>query len=119
MTHYSGSARPNQIKLCLQAAEGGDLDGVKEQVQQLLHSPDVSFLGEQPDLGWLHNLLLAAIQRGNVDMVQYLLDEKVVTDGEFPAETAVRARAFDVLELYLGRGWDINQPNGDEPPVLV
>jgi hypothetical protein len=109
------SHRPIQVELCLEAAKQGNLDGVKEQVRQLLHSSDGSLVGEPR---WLYESMLAAIEQQNVDMVQHLLDEKVVTDKEFPAETAVRARAFDILELFVGRGWKINQSDRNEPPVL-
>jgi hypothetical protein len=110
--------RPEQVDLCYRAARDGDLDGVKEHVWQLLHNPEVAYVGEKPHPGWLYDSLLVAVQQNNVEMVQFLLDEKV-TEGRLPVEPAVRARAFEVLELFLRNGLDINQPlSPNEPPVL-
>ncbi|OAG09321.1 ankyrin [Paraphaeosphaeria sporulosa] len=110
--------RPEQVDLCYRAARDGNFDGVKEQVRQLFHNPEVAYVGEKPHPGWLYDSLLEAIQRNNVEMVQFLLDEDV-TDGYLPVEPAVRARAFEVLELFLRNGLDINQPlRPNEPPVL-
>ncbi|KAF2870492.1 ankyrin repeat-containing domain protein [Massariosphaeria phaeospora] len=111
-------ARPEQVDLCYRAACNGDLDGVKEQVRQLFHNPEVAYVGERPQPGWLYDSLLTAIQRNDAEMVQFLLDENV-TDGYLPVEPAVRARAFEVLEQFLRNGLDINQPfRRNEPPVL-
>jgi hypothetical protein len=99
------------VDLCYGAACDGDLDGVKEHVWQLFHNPEVTYGGEKPHPGWLYESLLEAIQQNNVEMVQFLLDENV-TDGRLPVDPAVRARAFEVLELFLRNGLDINQPLG-------
>lgn len=51
-------------------------------------------------------------------MVDFLLSEGV-HHGDFPVEPAVRSRAFQVLELFLRNGLDINQPLARcEPSVL-
>jgi hypothetical protein len=115
--YYSSSKRPVQVGLCLQAAQKGDLEGVKEQTEQLLRSSDVSPRELKPKPGWLYDSLSAAIKQKDRKVVEYLLEQNV-HDGEFPAETAVRAGAFDILALFLDHKWEINKPNRDEPPVL-
>lgn len=111
-------SRPKQVDLCYRAACNGDLDAVKEQVRQLLHNPEVASVEEQPPPTWLFESLTEAIGQNNVDMVQFLLDENVAQD-YLPAENAVGSRAFEVLELFLRYGWDINRPTGrNEPSVL-
>lgn len=117
MAHYPPSARPFQVSLCLQAAQNGDLDGVKEQVRQLLHTSVPSPANVGADPAWLFDSLSAAIERNDRKMVEFLLDENVMV-GSLPAEGAVRAGAYGVLELFLDCGWDINLPDSDEPPVL-
>ncbi|KAF1948315.1 ankyrin [Byssothecium circinans] len=99
--------RPPEVELCDDAARNGDLKRVKELVQQLPHSPRPSSI-------------TTAIERHDLDMVQFLLDENVTTrDALLPFEDAVRCGAFEVLELFLQRGWDINKPlHRNEPPVL-
>ena len=110
--------RPIQVQLCHEAAAMGDLEGVKDQVRQLLHSPDVPSVGEKPHPAWLYESLSEAIRQNNVEIVRYLLDENVA-NGDLPVETAVRWQAFEILELFLRYGWDVNQPMGrNEPPVL-
>lgn len=112
--------RPPEVELCEDAARNGDLKRVKELVQQLLHSPRPSYETLKPQPGWLYSSLTTAIERHDLDMVQFLLDENVTTrDALLPFEDAVRCRAFEVLELFLQRGWDINKPlHRNEPPVL-
>jgi hypothetical protein len=110
--------RPPQVKLCYQAASAGDLEGVKEQFRQLFDSSKVPSVLEMPHPAWLYDSLSIAIQRNHVEIVQYLLDRNV-HDEDLPAELAVRARAFDILELFLKCGWDVNKPMGpNEPPIL-
>lgn len=87
-------------------------------MRQLLHNPEVAFVGEKPHPGWLYDSFLEAIVQDNVEMVQFLHEENV-TGGRLDVEPAVRARAFQVLELFLRNGLDINhmfKRNG--PPVL-
>lgn len=109
--------RPEQVDICYRAACDGDLDTLKEQAWQLLHNPEAAFV-EQPHPAWLYRSLAEAIRQQNIEMVQFLLDENVA-NGDLPVEAAVRSRAFKVLELFLQRGWNINQPMGrNEPSVL-
>jgi hypothetical protein len=112
--------RPPEVELCDDAARNGDLDKVKELVQKVLHSPCPSSETLKPHPRWLYNSITTAIERHDLDMVQFLLDENVTTqDALLPFEDAVRCRAFDVLGLFLQRGWDINKPlHQNEPPVL-
>jgi ankyrin repeat protein len=110
--------RPPQVQLCHQAASAGNLEGVKEQFQQLFDSSRVPSAWEKPNPAWLYDSLSIAIQRNHVEIVQYLLDQNVHND-DLPAELAVRARAFETLKLFLDRGWDVNKPMGpNEPPIL-
>lgn len=112
------NTRLEEVELCYRAALNGDLEGVKEHVWQLFHNPEVANVGDTPHPGWLYESLLEAIRQNNVGMVQFLFDEGV-GDGRFLVEPAVRARAFDILELFLRKGFNINQPlRPDEPPVL-
>jgi hypothetical protein len=116
-TYYE---RPEEVKLCYEAACREDIDDVNKQVQRLLHEPRWTALdGNEPRPSWLFESLLIAIGKQNVEIVQFLLDEKVVETLKYPFESAVRARAFGVLELFLSLGWDINSPMGrDEPSTL-
>ena len=73
----------------------------------------------KPHPKWLYRSLAAAIINGNVEIVRFLLDEKVV-DGDLPIESAVRGQSSEVLELFLQYGWDINRPLArNEPPALL
>lgn len=112
--------RPSEVQLCDEAAGNGDLERVKELVQQLLHGPRPSSETLKPHPEWLYGSITTAIERHDLNMVQFLLDENVVTrDTLLPFEDAVRNRAFGVLELFIQRGWDINKPlHRNEPPVL-
>jgi hypothetical protein len=107
-----------EVELCRQAACRGDVEEVKKQVRQLLHERRPSSEQEHPHPTWLYQSLAVAITNRNVELVRYLLDEDVA-NGNLPFESAVRAQAFEVLELFLQYGWDINQPLArNEPPAL-
>lgn len=112
--------RPPEVELCDDAARNNDLRRVKELVHQLLHSPRPSSETLKPQPRWLYDSITTAIERHDLAMVQFLLDEEVTTrNALLPFEDAVRCRAFEVLELFLQRGWDINKPlHRNEPPVL-
>lgn len=112
---------PPQVQSCEDAAKNGNIQRVKELVQQLLQSSSPSSEAVEPQPKWFHGALTAAINRHDLDMVQYLLDENVATqDNHYVFEGTVRGRAFNVLELLLQRGWDINKtPTRVEPPVLT
>lgn len=75
-------------------------------------------LAEEPHPAWLYHSLCEAIQQDNIEMVQFLLDENVAS-GDLPVEVAVRSQAFKVLELFLQRGWHINQPMGRNQPSVL
>jgi ankyrin repeat protein len=114
---YYARPRPEQVDTCYRAACDRDLTTLKEQACQLLHNPEAALI-EQPHPAWLYRSLDEAIRQQNMEMIQFLLDENVA-NGDLPVEVAVRSRAFKVLELFLQRGWDINQPMGrNEPSVL-
>jgi len=110
--------RPEEVDLCYQAACRGDLDEVKKQAHQLLHEARPLSEPEKPHPAWLYSSLSTSIEKQNVEIVRFLLDENVVGE-DFPADVAVYARAFSVLNLFLQYGWDINQPRGrNETPLL-
>jgi ankyrin repeat protein len=114
---YYARPRPEQVDICYRAACEGDLDTLKKQASQLLNNPEAASV-EQPHPAWLCDSLAEAIRRQDIEMVQFLLDMNVA-NGDLPVEVAVRSRAFKVLDLFLQRGWDINQPMGrNEPSVL-
>ncbi|KAF2688152.1 ankyrin [Lentithecium fluviatile CBS 122367] len=98
-----------EVNLCYQAACEDDIDGVKKQVQRLLHNSRSTSEQNKPSSRWLFASLLIAIEKHNLELVQFLLNERVV-DEDLPFESAVRARAFEILEFFLGLGWDINTP---------
>jgi len=110
--------RPEQVHLCYQATCEGDLSGVKEQVRRLLHDPEAASLGQVPHPEWLSSSLSEAIFRKDIEVVQFLLDEKVA-GGDLPGDNAVRSQAFEVLELFLRYGWDINKPMGRNQPSVL
>ncbi|KAH8727793.1 ankyrin repeat-containing domain protein [Phaeosphaeriaceae sp. PMI808] len=60
------------------------------------------------------HLCLQATRKGDLDGVK----EKVADDN-FPGDGVVRAQAFDVLELFLRCGWDINKPLGRNQPSVL
>ncbi|KAF2753939.1 ankyrin [Pseudovirgaria hyperparasitica] len=105
--------RPVEVRLCYEAACRGDIDGVKEQVQRLLHTPGwPKSGGNMPRPGWLFDSLLVAMAKQNIELIQYLLDEKISELSSFLFVAAVRSRKYKVLNLFLGLGWDINTPRG-------
>lgn len=110
--------RPEQVHLCYQATCEGDLSGVKEHVRRLLHDPEAASLGQVPHPEWLSSSLSEAIFRKDIEVVQFLLDEKVA-GGDLPGDNAVRSQAFEVLELFLRYGWDINKPMGRNQPSVL
>lgn len=111
--------RPEQVKLCYDAVCNGDLNSVKKQVKCLLEQPGMpSTSVEKPQATWLYHSLSRAIQKKDVEIVKFLLDSGVAGN-DLPGEVAVRARAYEVLELFFEYGWDINKPICmTEPPVL-
>lgn len=110
--------RPEEVELCYQAACKGDLEEVKKQAQRLLHDPRPFSEPQKPHPAWLYESLSIAIHTRNIEIVRFLLDENVASE-HLPAEAAVRGRAYEVLELLLQYGWDINQPRGrNETPLL-
>jgi hypothetical protein len=110
--------RPEQVHLCYQATCKGDLSGVKEQVRRLLHDPEAASVGQVPHPEWLSSSLSEAISRKDIKVVQFLLEEKVA-GGDLPGDDAVRSQAFEVLELFLRHGWDINKPMGRNQPSVL
>ncbi|KAJ5595419.1 ankyrin [Penicillium hispanicum] len=68
---------------------------------------------------YIFNRLLVAASRGNqVAVVSFLLDRGVPITSS-AVQKAIANDAFDVLEVFLGNGWDINQPiRNDLCPLL-
>jgi len=110
--------RPIQVHLCYQATCNGDLDGVKEQVRRLLHGHKAAPPGQEPRPEWLFSSLCEAISRKDIGIVQFLLEEKVAGE-DLPGDLAVRSQAFEILELFLRCGWDINKPLGRNQPSVL
>ncbi|KAF2017075.1 ankyrin, partial [Aaosphaeria arxii CBS 175.79] len=111
--------RPEQVARCYQAACNNDFNGVKEQVEQLLHNRKEASAGDvEPHPAWLFSSLGEAIRQKNVEMVQYLLDENV-GNGKLPVDVAVRCRAYEILELFLRYGWNINEQYGRNSPAAL
>ncbi|CBX99859.1 hypothetical protein LEMA_P074480.1 [Plenodomus lingam JN3] len=98
-------SRPEQVQLCYQASCKGDLDGVKEQNSSPVQNGFFASLSE-------------AISRKDIRVVQHLLDENVA-GGHLPADDAVRSQAYEILALFLTRGWDINEPMGRNLPAVL
>lgn len=120
ITDLSLYERPEEVELCYQAACQEDIDGVKKQVQSLLHEPRWSTSERnKPHPTWLSESLFIAVKRQNLELVQLLLDEKVAEESNLPFEAAVRARAFRVMDLFLGLGWNINTPMGPGEPSTL
>ncbi|KAF2756386.1 ankyrin [Pseudovirgaria hyperparasitica] len=112
--------RPIETELCNDAAQIGDLVQVRKLVQQVLHSDGSSYGNLQPRPEWFRSSVATAIEQHELNIVEYLVHENVVTpDDQYFVELAVRCQTFDILELFLQRGWDINKPlHRNQPPVL-
>jgi hypothetical protein len=110
--------RPEQVHLCYLATCKGDLDEVKEQVRRLLHDHEAAPVGQDPRPEWLFSSLSEAISRKNTEVVQFLIKEKVAGD-DLPGDEAVRSQAYEILELFLHYGWDINKPMGRNQPSVL
>lgn len=86
----------------LQAASKGDLEGVRKQVEALLYLHHASSTRDAPQPAWLYNSLTEAVCQDSTDTVRYLLDHDAA-NGEFPAETAVRARVRCIAAVPRSR----------------
>jgi len=91
--------RPEEVKLCTEAAFKGDLGQVKKLVQQLLHDPRPPE-PRKPEPAWLRGSLHMAIKIRNFEMVRLLLAENVAGEGDMFIEGAVRGRDFESLDGY-------------------
>jgi hypothetical protein len=112
--------RPEEVELCYQAASRGDIDGVKKQVQSLLHEPrSPTSERNKPQPTWLFESLFIAIKNQNLELVKLLLNEKVAEKSDLPFEAAVRARAFEIMDHFLELGWDINTAMGPGEPSTL
>lgn len=54
----------------------------------------------------------------NVEITRFLLEQEI-HGANFPAEEAVRAKAFEILELFIQEGWDPTRPLGTEEPFVL
>ncbi|KAF2808666.1 uncharacterized protein BDZ99DRAFT_499098 [Mytilinidion resinicola] len=86
--------RPEEVDLCYQAACKGDLEEVKKQVQRLLHDSRPCPEQHTPHPKRLCNSLFIAIQKQNIEMVRFLLDENVA-DPHIVAEGALLNHGAD------------------------
>ncbi|KAF1828975.1 ankyrin [Decorospora gaudefroyi] len=109
---------PKEVDLCYEAVCKGDVDGVKEQVQRLLHNDEAVPAEQKPDPRWLFYSLGKAIEQKDVEIVRFLL-ENDVAGGDLPGEIAVRSGAYKILELFLDLGWDINKAMGRNRPSVL
>ena len=50
--------------------------------------------------------------------MQFLLEEEVAGENLLGDE-AVRSQAFEILELFLRYGWDVNKPMGRNQPSVL
>ncbi len=63
-------------------------------------------------------LLAEAIQHRHMDMLEFLLLERVPTTSDAVKATAA-TRCHGALSMLFNHGWDIIQPlSGDKPPLL-
>jgi hypothetical protein len=58
----------------------------------------------------LNRILIAASQGNKVEVVEYLLEHRRCPITSHAVQKAILANSFDVLEVFLAHGWDINQP---------
>lgn len=91
----------------------GDLAAVKDAVERLKQK------SYEPQLKWrLHDSFYAAIKNGHASIVSYLLSQGVDIIN-LDSAAATKAKSYEVLQLLLDHGWDINTPmHWDEPPAL-
>jgi hypothetical protein len=113
--------RPEEVQLCAEAASRGDIPEVKRLVQKLLHKPRPATELRTHEPAWLYESFCVAMQNQDLELLRFLLDEKVVADDwnfTVELEAGVRGRVFRVLKLFLQLGKDINAPlHRNEPPV--
>ncbi|KAJ5191278.1 uncharacterized protein N7498_010263, partial [Penicillium cinerascens] len=70
------------------------------------------------DICDLSAIMIEAIKRNSVLFVKELLHRGMPVDPLYALE-AIKVKAKDILETFLGNGWDINQPMSElKPPVL-
>src|ERR1700712_3702768 len=84
-----GSAyfRPEEVQLCAEAASRGDIDEVKRLVQKLLHEPRPATEPQTPEPAWLYGSFRIARRNQDLDLLRFLLDEKVkANDRTFSGE---------------------------------
>ena len=62
--------------------------------------------------------LARATSEGHVDIVQYLLEYEASPNQTAPRDVA-RSKSKDIIQLLLGKGWDINQQNSGQGPTLL
>ncbi|KAJ5371848.1 ankyrin [Penicillium concentricum] len=57
-----------------------------------------------------NRILVEASQKNRVNVVEYLLEQRDCPITSRAVQRAMMGNSFDVLELFLSHGWDINQP---------
>lgn len=97
--------RPKQVDLCDEAAQLGDLKRVKQLVYEALDEDHLT------DRGWFAGSVASAIERNDLAIVKFLLSENIATPTDrYLIELAIRCQTYDILELLLELGWDLNTP---------
>lgn len=57
-----------------------------------------------------NRLLIAASRANQVDIVTFFLEQRGCPITSVAVQKAMATNSFDVLEVFLEHGWDINQP---------
>jgi hypothetical protein len=58
----------------------------------------------------LQRVLNAAAKEGHTEVVAYLLDQKRCIVTQMAVRWALTRKQWDVMQLFLDRGWNINSP---------
>lgn len=92
----------------------GDLEGFQDAMDSLQSRSQP----EAFDIGYLHDVMVEAIQHDRVDIVSNLISRGFPIKHPY-AQKATTCKAKGVLERFLEAGWNINEPiDVLMPPVL-
>lgn len=91
------------------------------EVYRALHIPYTQKVTIEPIYYLLNHLLIQSARKNQVHIIKYILDERQWLPTPGAAREVIKAMSFDVLESFLSRSWDINQPyrpDMDYPPLM-